>query len=84
MIVVEIFSKDDCHLCERAKTTLREIQKRHPFELREILLREGDARFEEYGQRVPVIVVNNVVTFQYRVPEAEFIRHLQTLSLRAS
>ncbi len=77
MTVVEIFSKEECHLCERAKAKLREISIRHPFELREILLREGDSKFDEFNEKVPVIVVNNEVAFHYRVPEKEFIALLK-------
>jgi glutaredoxin len=77
MTLVEIYSKEECHLCDRAKAKLRQIQREYPFELREIILREGDAFYEAYGGRVPVIIVDNDVTYEYRVPEEEFIGQLR-------
>ena len=80
MIVVEIYSKPDCSLCDRAKIKLNELRKRHTFELREILLDETHPRYEEFSNRVPVTVINNDITFEYRIPEEEFLRHLISLS----
>jgi len=80
MIVVEIYSKPDCSLCDRAKVKLNELQKRHKFELREILLNESHPKYAEFSDRVPVTVINNDITFDYRIPEEEFLRHLISLS----
>ena len=80
MTLVEIYSKPDCHLCEQAKEKLLDIRKRHPFELRETVVQEGDARFAEYSDRVPVIVVDNSVKFYFRVPEKEFIEQLNAVA----
>ena len=77
MTVVEIYSKEECHLCERAKDKLKEIRVRHPFELREILLHNGHPRFDEFNELVPVIVINDKVAFHYRVPEKKFIELLR-------
>jgi hypothetical protein len=73
MILVELYSKDDCHLCDVAMELLLNIQKSHPFELRRIKIREGDDYFEDYDQRVPVVFINKEFAFQYRVLEKEFI-----------
>ncbi len=77
MILVEMYSKDDCHLCEDAERVLRAMQARHPFELKIITLREGDEKFEEFRERFPVIAIDHNVMYQYRVPEKEFLRHLR-------
>ena len=58
----------------------RELRKRHIFELREILLDETHPRYAEFSERVPVTVINNDITFDYRIPEEEFLRHLISLS----
>ena len=80
MIVVEIYSKPDCSLCDRAKVKLNELQKRQTFELREILLDESHPKYAAFSDRVPVTVINNDITFDYRIPEEEFLRHLISLS----
>jgi len=80
MILVEVYSKDDCHLCDVAKDTLKRIQQQYPFELRIILMQEGDARYDELKERIPVIYINGIFAFQYRVREQEFIKQLHELS----
>lgn len=77
-VLVEIFSRDDCHLCEAALAKLLTIQRRHPFELRETKVREGDAVYDQMKDRVPVIHINGRYAFHYRVREEEFIARLKT------
>ena len=77
MITVEIYSKTDCHLCETAKETLHKISLDHPFEIREILIREVDENYEQFKERIPVIFINKKYAFQYRVREQEFISRLK-------
>ena len=81
MILVELYSKDDCHLCEIAKDALKKIQVIHPFELQEIKIHEGDEYFEKFKHRIPVVHINGEFAFQYRVTEREFIAKLQSTSL---
>ena len=76
MNVVEIYSKPDCHLCDVAKEALREAQKASPFELKEIILHEGDEKFEQYSGRVPVILINGTFAFQFRVTAQELLKRL--------
>ncbi|MBI1804585.1 MAG: glutaredoxin family protein [Ignavibacteriae bacterium] len=77
MILVELYSKHDCHLCDIAKDTLIKIQLREQFELREIKIREGDAFYNEFKERIPVVYINGEWAFQYHVPEEMFIRKLK-------
>jgi glutaredoxin len=77
MILVELYSKDDCHLCEDAKAVLQSVQKQIPFSLKEIVLLPGEAYYNEYTELVPVVHINGVFTFKYRVNE-----HALTAKLR--
>ncbi len=76
MKLVELYTGPDCHLCEDAKEVLTRIQQSHPFELRQITIREGEGRYEELRERIPVVFIDGTFAFQHRVPEAEFIRAL--------
>ena len=78
MIVVEIFSKDDCQLCEAAKQLLRKVKAVYPFELKEVTIREGDEHFDSYHERVPVILIEHEFAFQYRVSEEQLLKKLQS------
>jgi glutaredoxin len=80
MILVEIYSKADCHLCDVAKDELKRIQQQHPFELKIISIEQDDALLQKYKERIPVIHINGTFAFQYRVREREFIDKLHELS----
>ncbi len=80
MILVELFSKHDCHLCDEAKAVLEKVQREIPFTLKEIKLAEGDEKFEEYAESVPVVRMDKVLTFKYRVNEHTLRIRLQQLA----
>jgi glutaredoxin len=83
MILVELYSRDDCHLCEAAKSILLDVRKEQPFEFREIKIREGDREFERFRERIPVVYINKKFAFQYCVPEKELLERLQTATSSA-
>ena len=69
MIIVDLYSRDDCPLCDDAKGVLETVQKEIPFTLRETKIIPGDQYFEEYKEMVPVVHINKVFAFKYRVNE---------------
>jgi len=69
MILVELYSGNDCSLCEEAKMVLQKVQREIPFTLREIKLVPGDEYHEEYKELIPVVHINKVLAFKYRVTE---------------
>jgi glutaredoxin len=77
MIQVEMYSKDNCHLCDGAYDVLFKVQKKIPFDLKVIKIREGDKLYERYAARVPVVLINGQEAFQYNVPEEDFIQQLK-------
>ena len=79
MIVVELISKEECHLCDVALEVLLKARRDVPFDLRQSKIREGEPLFTEYGQRVPVILINSEFAFQFKVPENELKAKLRAL-----
>jgi hypothetical protein len=73
-VLVELYSKDDCHLCDVAREVILAAQKHHPFRLVEIKIRPGTPEYEQFKERIPVIFVNKKFAFQYHVEEGELIR----------
>jgi hypothetical protein len=84
MVLVEIFSKEECHLCEIARAALLKLQGRHPFELRETKIHEGDPLFDQMKDRVPVIHIGGRYAFHYRVAEEEFLARLTSAEAELS
>jgi len=70
---VIIYSRRGGHLCEVAEKLVKEIQKDYEFEL-EIIYIDGDAGLEkEYGEEVPVTLINGKRHDYFRVDRARFI-----------
>jgi len=80
VVLIELYSKHDCHLCDEAKAVLEKVQRELPFSLKEIKLTDGDEKFEEYAESVPVVLIDKVLAFRYRVNEHTLRIRLQQLA----
>jgi glutaredoxin len=70
---VVIYSRHGCHLCEVAESVVKEVQREHEFDL-EIIYIDGNAGLEkEYGEEVPVTLINGKRHDYFRVDRARFI-----------
>jgi glutaredoxin len=61
---VLMYTRQGCHLCEHAWELLCEAQRRYGFALSEADVDVEPALKAEYGEQVPVIVVNGRVRFR--------------------
>jgi hypothetical protein len=69
MILVELFSREDCHLSEDALAVLRKAQWDIPSSLERRKLVPGDPFYESLKEKVPVVLINHVETSHFRVDE---------------
>ena len=77
--LVELYTKEGCHLCDEAKDVLTKVLQHHPFRLSVIEIVEGTADYELYHERIPVVKINHETAFHFRVPEKAFIAKLRAL-----
>jgi glutaredoxin len=66
---VQIYSKEDCSLCEEAKAVLLAVQRRVPFELEEIDIEKDPSLFAQYRYDIPVVFVDGQKAFKHRLDE---------------
>ena len=59
-MIVTLYTKEDCGLCEEAASMLRRLQQRIRFEIEYVDVEADQAAAERYGQRIPVIVIDGV------------------------
>ncbi len=78
MILVEVYSKPGCHLCDVMKDALEKERARTPFELREIMIEEGTPEYDRFSERVPVVFVDGEYRFQYHFNRVAFENALRT------
>lgn len=72
MAKVEIYSRTGCHLCEVAESIVREVQAEVDFELSIIYIDENSELESQYGEEVPVTVINGERHDFFRVDRERF------------
>lgn len=68
-VAATVYTREDCHLCEEAVETLETVADEEGIEL-DLSLVDVDADpalREEYGERVPYVLLNDRPAFKYRV-----------------
>ena len=71
--LVTMYSRRNCHLCEVAKEVVESARNEADFDF-EVVFIDGDAGLEkEYGEEVPVTVINGKRHDYFRVDRARFI-----------
>ena len=70
---VTMYSRRNCHLCEVAKEVVESARNEAEFEF-EVVFIDGDSGLEkEYGEEVPVTLINGKRHDYFRVDRARFI-----------
>ena len=57
MVNVTLYTRTNCHLCEKTKADLSALQEKVPHRLAEIDIEAEPALLEKYGEQIPVIEV---------------------------
>lgn len=74
---VTLYTRAGCHLCEEAKRVLETVRRRAEFSL-EVLDIDADPELRRlYDVEVPVIAIDGVKAFKYRLTGDEFLKKLQ-------
>ena len=74
-MIIELFSRPSCHLCDEAKKVIREAARRHKFDFVERNVDDNPNWQSEYGHEVPVVLVNGRKAFKYSVSPAALERY---------
>ncbi len=80
MAHLTVYSKPGCHLCEEAIRTLTHLQAQTPFTLEEINIQDDPALFAEYGEQIPVVLLNGEMLFEYTVDEGVLRQKLKEVN----
>ena len=70
-MIVRLYSKPNCCLCDQAKEVLERVRERIPFELVEEDIRADPAIFAAYRYDIPVVIIDGRDTFKLRLEESE-------------
>lgn len=77
MTEITVYSREDCHLCAEAIGTIEEVARDVETSVETTLVDIEEAGLEEeYGERVPYVLVDGRPAFKYRVDPAELRERL--------
>jgi glutaredoxin len=78
-IRIDIYSRPGCHLCDDAKEAVERAGRRHDFVLRILNIEDDPQLKAAYGSEIPVVFINGIKAFKFRVDEAQLERKLKQL-----
>ena len=69
---VTLYGKKECCLCDEAMEILQKVALSIPFDFEKIDISDNQELLAEFGLKIPIIFVDGVQVFKYRVNEARF------------
>lgn len=61
--IVEVLSKDGCHLCERAIDVLKELSIEYGFQLEIVDIRKDETLYKDFFLKIPVVKIDRKIVF---------------------
>jgi hypothetical protein len=77
MTMLTLYSRAGCHLCDEMKAVVARVATRIFVSVREIDIASDPALVAQYGEEIPVLLVDGQKAAKYRVAEGELLRILQ-------
>ncbi len=76
MIVLTLYSRPECCLCEEMKGVVAQVRQEVAVTLEEVDISTDPGLEARFGQEVPVLCINGRKAFKYRVTAGELRRRL--------
>ena len=75
-----LYGKPGCHLCGDAREVVEHVRKQLDFELEEVDVSSDPRLYREYGERIPVLAVDDEELFELFVDPDELRRRLDRVA----
>ena len=72
-----LYTRADCCLCEEMKAVIRRVARKVPLAVEEIDVDSAPDLRREYGDEVPVLLINGRKAIKYRTTERELSKKLR-------
>jgi hypothetical protein len=79
-VIVRLYSKPGCHLCEQAREMLERVRSRLPFQLVEEDIRASPSVFATYRYSIPVVILATGEVLHHPLEEARVEASLRKAS----
>jgi glutaredoxin len=80
MITIEVMTKKDCCLCDDAKKIIEQVIVEFSAELKMTDIKSDSELFERYKEKIPVVLINSIESFVYKVHPITLRKKLEKLS----
>ena len=77
MATITIYSKPDCHLCDRAKEVVERCRQKVDFAVEVVDISQNPELFERYRNDIPVILLDGREIARHFVRERQLLELLQ-------
>jgi len=78
--LLRFYTKESCHLCDVAFEIVERISDKIHFTLETVDITQSDELMTKYGIEIPVIEINGILEFKYKVNERDLLRVLEKYS----
>ena len=78
-IVIEILTKKDCCLCDEIKEIVNKVLPDYPARLIITDIESDPILYEKFKERIPILKINDIESFVYKVHETSLRRKLDQL-----
>ena len=77
---VVLYGTPGCHLCDNARAAVERVREAHPFELEEVDVSIDPWLYRRYGERIPVLAVDDEELFEFFVDEVALLERLDRVA----
>ena len=78
--LLRFYTKESCHLCDAAFEIVERISNKINFTLETVDITQSDDLMMKYGSEIPVIEINGIFEFKYKVNEKDLLSVLEKYS----
>ncbi len=76
-IQITVLSRQDCHLCEVVHRMAQRLQQEMAFELAKVDIDTDSRLADRYGNRIPVVLIDQVESLSGKMTERDLRRAIQ-------
>ena len=74
---VTLYTRAGCHLCDEARQVIERARAKSGFDLEVLDIDRDPELLRLYNEEVPVIAIDGVKAFKYRLSESELLKKLR-------
>lgn len=75
-----LYTKPGCHLCDEMKIVVANVARQFSVEVEEVDISADPDLMQEYGEQIPVLMLEGKKIAKYRISEVDLIRRIDNVT----